>query len=104
MTRPKKPRRPLGSWSTTCKPWIYFYDSWNNIGSEINTTQLLDRCITRCEEQTGTIAKVVGKMERYLTNRKFVGKVYAALKDAEIKALLAELDQAQGTLELAIAI
>lgn len=64
---------------------------------------LLARCIERCARCTDKIGQALDKMLALTARSKKMGKIYIAFKEKDVDKLLAELERAKSSLQLALA-
>jgi hypothetical protein len=60
--------------------------------------ELLDRCTMTCTRMIGKIKSAVSKMERQLQRSRYVGRMYAAFKEPEMRKLLEEMEHAKSSM------
>ena len=63
---------------------------------------LLDRCVSRCQEDVQIVVQLVDRLERRIGRLRLAGKIYAALKDPEINELMDDLERAKTSILLAL--
>ncbi|KAI1621980.1 hypothetical protein EDD37DRAFT_652334 [Exophiala viscosa] len=69
---------------------------------DTSTSAILERCIFRCQQSTGTIKHVVEKMESCIAkHNRLRGKLYTAFRERDVKELLDDLERAKTSLHLA---
>lgn len=75
-------------------------DQQNQAG-DAECEELLDRCLHDCARMSAKINTAVKKIEQSLQKSSFVGRVYTAFKEPEIRKILAEIEQAKTHMILA---
>jgi hypothetical protein len=65
---------------------------------DILSEELLDRCTMTCTRMIGKIESAVSKMERQLQRSRYVGRMYAAFKEPEMRKLLEEMEHAKSSM------
>lgn len=67
----------------------------------LGTPEVLEHCVSICEQRTLRVRDVVDAMARYTPRWAAFGGLYTAFKELEMKKLLVELEQAKSSLSLA---
>lgn len=69
--------------------------------NDIFGSELLNRCITACDQAVAKIKASVEKVDRLLSRARFAGKVYMSFKEPEVRRLLEEMEHAKSSMLLA---
>lgn len=64
-------------------------------------TDVLDRCITSCQQATDDTQELVDKMARRLDDNLKRGKLYIVFKEKDMQQLLSDLERTKSSIQLA---